>query len=98
MTEEDKKRMIKDHILKMEIDNNPFHDGKILISNIYFNNSKRQVKKPNSTIEISYLLKISSKLDSKWCLEKHKNLSLLGTFESIFLADIREETLKRIGI
>ena len=90
MTEDKKKKIIKNHIVKKETDSNPFHNVKILISNIYFN-------KTNS-IEISYLLKIISKLDRKWCLEKHKNLTLSGTFESIFIAEIREEKLKNLGI
>ena len=94
MTEDKKKNIIKNHILKIETDENPFYDVKILISNIQYH--VRQTAK--SSIEISYLLKICSKLDSKWSLDKHKTLKLVGTFESIFIAANRAEKLKELGI
>lgn len=93
MTESKKKNIIKNYITDIEINNNPYYDVKVRIVNIEY---VRQTKK--SAIEISYWLTISSKLDSKYSLEKHKTSKLLGTFESIFIQKIREEKLKQLGI
>jgi len=93
MTESKKKNIIKNYITDIEINNNPYYDVKVRIVNIEY---VRQTKK--SAIEISYWLTTTSKLDSKYSLEKHKTSKLLGTFESIFIQKIREEKLNRLGI
>lgn len=67
MTESKKKNIIKNYIIDIEINNNPYYDVKVRIVNIEY---VRQTKK--SAIEISYWLTTTSKLDSKYSLEKHK--------------------------
>jgi len=58
-------------------------------------NLRQSVK---SSISIGYYLTKTSKLDSKWSLETHKTLKLLGTLESIFIVNNRIEKLKQLGI
>ncbi len=94
MTEDKKKNIIKNHILKIETANNPFYDISIRITEVDYH--VRQSGKPS--ISIGYYLITTSKLDSNWSLEKHKTSKLLGTFESIFIAANRDEKLKQLGI
>jgi hypothetical protein len=89
MTEKNKENIIKNYILKIETSNNPYYDISIRITKVDYG---------KSTISIGYYLKKTSKLDSKWNLETHKTSKLLGTFESIFIADNRAEKLKQLGI
>lgn len=94
MTKENKENIIKNHILKIETINNPYYDVNIKITKVDYH--VRQ--SGTSLISIEYYLITTSKLDSNWSLEKHKTSKLLGTFESIFIAAIREEKLKQLGI
>jgi hypothetical protein len=94
MTEKNKENIIKNHILKIETTNNPYYDINIKITKVDYH--VRQSGKPS--ISIGYYLITTSKLDSKWSLEKHKTSKLLGTFESIFIAANRAEKLEQLGI
>ncbi len=94
MTESEKENIIKSYICKIETDNNIYYDVSIRITKVDY-----YIGKPGkSIISIGYYLKTTSKLDSNWSLEKHKTSKLLGTFESIFIAENRAEKLKQLGI
>ena len=68
--------------------------------NIYFNiNVKIQdFKEIENKIIVQYELQTISKLDDNWTLSKNKRHEIKGTFESIFIKELRDKKLKELGI
>lgn len=80
----------------MEKKNNPYFNVNITYIKVGYNYSVD--KKLQSFLDINYTLETISRLDGHWKLTKNKNLNLVGTFESFFLKEVRNEKLKKLGI
>lgn len=89
MTEKYKIKLLKNYLTEIESQ-----------KNIYFNiNVKIQdFKEIENKIIIQYELQTISKLDGNWTLSKNKRHEIKGTFESIFIKELRDKKLKELGI
>lgn len=89
MTEKYKIKLLKNYLTEIESQ-----------KNIYFNiNVKIQdFKEIENKIIIQYELQTISKLDGNWTLSKIKRHEIKGTFESIFIKELRDKKLKELGI
>lgn len=88
MKEDIKVKIIESFLLREESINS-YHDISVKIDKVdYYLKS----------IYISYYVTQTSRLDSRWSLDKHKSKKIVGTFESIFIKEIRNEKLNQLGV
>jgi hypothetical protein len=94
MTEEYKLKLLKNYLIEIELNKNIYFNINVRIQDF----KEIKGRKNPSMIIVRYELQTISKLDGNWSLSKNKTLEIKGTFETVFIKELRDRKLKELGI